>query len=142
MNRRAGRELALQMLFASAFWGDDAGSAGKNVIKTSKAEGEICQFATQLFEGTIKEMERIDELISSRLNNWRLNRLHLVDRSIIRLAVFEILYMDETPISVAVDQAVRLGKKFGGDESGRFINGILGGIIREMEKTDEEKDND
>jgi len=139
MNRRAGRELAFQMLFASAFWGDDADNAGRKVIKTSKAEQEICQFATQLFEGTIKRLLEIDELISSKLNHWRLNRLHLIDRSIIRLAVFEILYFDDTPTSVAIDQAVRLGKKFGGDESGRFINGILGGIMRGINKDNEEK---
>lgn len=142
MNRRAGRELALQMLFAGSFWKDEIHLAGKNVLRTSSIDLEVADFAKELFEGTIENLEKIDEIISKKLNNWKLGRLHLVDRSIIRLAVFELLNPEETPASVVIDQAVRLGKKFGGDESGRFINGILGGIYREFIKKDEKTNND
>ena len=143
MNRRAGRELALQMLFAGCFWNGDLELAGKNVLKTSTIDPEVGEFANSIFEGTLASLAKIDELISARLNNWKLDRLHKVDLSIIRMAVFELLHPEETPSSVVIDQAVRLGKKFGGDESGRFVNGILGGIFRELEKkNDEEKGSD
>ncbi len=141
MNRRAGRELALQMLFAGSFWKDEIHHAGKNVLTTSSVDPEVADFAKSLFDGTIENLVAIDDIISKKLDNWKLGRLHLVDRAIIRLAVFELLYPKETPASVIIDQAVRLGKKFGGDESGRFINGILGGIYREFIKKDETENN-
>lgn len=141
--RKAGRELALQMLFSSCFYADTfSHDAGLKVLETTEADPETTEFARHLYNGTIENLNKIDELIKKKLENWNIDRLHNVDKSIIRLAVFELTEEEnETPPSVVIDQAVRIAKKFGGEESGRFVNGILGAIYRMLFGDDKKKSN-
>lgn len=81
-----------------------------------------------LLSGITEKKTELDERISDASNNWSLDRMPSVDRSILRLATYETLFMDEIPVSVAINEAVNLAKKFGGDDSPRFVNGILGRI--------------
>lgn len=130
MGRRQSRELALQMLFASEFVSSDNKDAGLMVISTSDADDESKEFAKDLFLGVMSEQQELDETISKFLENWKLDRLFVIDRCILRLSLYELLKIPDTPSSVVIDQAVRLAKKFGNDDSSKFINGILGAVFR------------
>lgn len=130
MGRRQSRELALQMLFASEFNQTDIKNAGLMVIQTSDADSESKDFAKELFLGVLGNLDELDVIISKFLENWKLDRLFTIDRSILRLSLFELKHFPDTPASVVIDQAVRMAKKFGNDDSSKFINGILGAIFR------------
>jgi N utilization substance protein B len=88
-------------------------------------------YAQELVRGTLDNQEKIDDLIRSQADNWRLERMPAVDRNILRLAIFEMLHEAETPKLVVVDEAIELAKKFGSEQSGRFINGLLDGLLKQ-----------
>lgn len=87
--------------------------------------------ARDLVRGTLDNLERIDELIRSRADNWRLERMPVVDRNVLRLAVFEMLFEEDTPRLVVVDEAIELAKTFGSEQSSRFINGLLDALLKQ-----------
>jgi transcription antitermination factor NusB len=89
------------------------------------------QYAQTLVRGTISHREEIDAMIRGQADNWRLERMPAVDRNILRLAVYEMLYERETPKLVVVDEAIELAKKFGSEQSGRFVNGLLDGLLKQ-----------
>ena len=130
MGRRQSRELALQMLFAAEFNQNDIRNAGLMVIQTSDADSESKDFAKELFLGVLSSLDELDSIISKFLENWKLDRLFVIDRSILRLSLYELKKIPDTPASVVIDQAIRMAKKFGNDDSSKFINGILGAIFR------------
>lgn len=87
-------------------------------------------YAQTLVEGTLRHLEEIDELIRRQAEHWRLERMPAVDRNILRLAVFEFLYETDVPKLVILDEAIELAKEFGTEQSGRFVNGVLDGILK------------
>jgi N utilization substance protein B len=89
------------------------------------------QYAQTLVRGTIGHREEIDAMIRGQADNWRLERMPAVDRNILRLAVYEMLYERDTPKLVVVDEAIELAKKFGSEQSGRFVNGLLDGLLKQ-----------
>jgi transcription antitermination factor NusB len=91
---------------------------------------EAFSYAQRLVEGTVSNREQIDQLIRSQADNWRLERMPAVDRNILRLAVYEMLHERETPKLVVLDEAIELAKKFGSEQSGRFVNGLLDGLLK------------
>lgn len=91
------------------------------------------EYALMLLDGAKENLEAIDELIESASDNWTLDRMPVVDRSLLRLTTFEMRYVDDVPVSVSINEAVNLAKEFGGDDSPRFINGILGRIATQLE---------
>jgi transcription antitermination protein NusB len=88
-------------------------------------------YAQTLVRGTVDHREEIDALIRGQADNWRLERMPAVDRNILRLAIYEMLYESETPKLVVVDEAIELAKKFGSEQSGRFVNGLLDGLLKQ-----------
>lgn len=128
--RRKARELALQMLFQY----DMSGNAPDMVIATfedlEKSKANTREFATKIFKGTVDHMEKIDEMIQAQADNWRLSRMAVVDRNIIRMSIYEFLHEDDTPKLVIIDEAIEIAKKFGTQKSSQFINGILDGILK------------
>jgi len=97
--------------------------------------GLICDFTRMLLLGTSSHIEEVDNLIGQTSENWSLERMPLVDKSILRLATFEILHVDDVPYSVSINEAVELAKDFGGeDDSSRFVNGVLGRIADYLEE--------
>ena len=90
-------------------------------------------YALMLLDGAKENLEAIDELIESASDNWTLDRMPVVDRSLLRLTTYEMRYVDDVPVSVSINEAVHLAKEFGGDDSPRFINGILGRIATQLE---------
>lgn len=92
---------------------------------------EAFLYAQLLVRGTVEHREEIDRLIRGQADNWRLERMPAVDRNILRLAVYEMLYEHDIPKLVVVDEAIELAKKFGSEQSGRFVNGLLDGLLKE-----------
>ena len=126
--RRKARELALQMLFQY----DMSANPPEQVIDTfeelQKSKPSTREFATKIFRGTIDHMAVIDEMIQNQAENWRLTRMAVVDRNIIRLGAYELLYANDAPPKVSLNEAVELAKRFGDEESSKFVNGILDAI--------------
>lgn len=132
--RRKARELAVQFLYGyevnpdeleerlSAFWG------------ANKAAEEVKDFATSLIRGTVQERDQIDKMISERAFNWDLDRITRVDRNILRMAVYELVFRDDIPPVVSINEAVDIAKKFGTAESGKFVNGILDNVKANLAK--------
>jgi transcription antitermination factor NusB len=89
------------------------------------------EYSQALVRGTLDHREEIDTLIRSQADNWRLERMPAVDRNILRLAVYEMLYEMDIPKLVVVDEAIELAKKFGSEQSGRFVNGLLDGLLKQ-----------
>lgn len=128
--RRKARELALQMLYQH----DLSGNAPDAIIATfedlQKSKPNTREFAVKIFEGTVRHLEQIDEMITAQADNWRLSRMAVVDRNIIRMSVYEFLHENDTPKLVIIDEAIEIAKKFGTQKSSQFINGILDGILK------------
>ena len=129
--RRRGREAALRMLFEIDVGKVDVEQVVARHLAETELNPESAEFARQLVEGTVRERRHIDDLLSRYAREWSLSRMANVDRNVLRLAAFEILYLPDIPVSVSVDEAVEMAKKYSTAESGKFVNGILGNLIRE-----------
>ncbi|MFX3622596.1 MAG: transcription antitermination factor NusB [Ectobacillus sp.] len=123
MKRRTARERAMQALYQMDIAGD---LDPKTAIENALEEGEESNdFLEQIVLGCVEHKEEIDTLISDNLENWKIDRVGTVDRNILRVAVFEMKYMEDIPASVSINEALEVAKVFGDDESRRFINGVL-----------------
>ncbi len=130
--RTRGRELALQLLYMVDARGEEALLGVDDFLKQEAPdETEAHDFARQLLSGTLDKQEEIDEAISAAAQNWHLRRMALVDRNILRMAVYEMLHLKDIPSKVSINEAIELGKRFSTQQSGSFINGILDRIRRE-----------
>ncbi|MEM9292438.1 MAG: transcription antitermination factor NusB [Acidobacteriota bacterium] len=107
----------------------------RRVRKRQTQVDEAFLYARRLVEGTINHLEHIDGLIAEQADNWRLERMPVVDRNVLRLAVYEMLYEGEIPDLVVVDEAIELAKRFGSENSGRFVNGLLDGLLKSQLET-------
>ena len=92
---------------------------------------DLVDYASTLVEGIVEHFDALDERIASTAENWTLERMPIVDRNIIRIATYEIVYCDDIPTGVAINEAVEMAKAFGTDESPKFVNGVLGRIASE-----------
>ena len=135
-SRRKARECALQMLFAA----DVADAVPEDVLRLYWAqlgdadlEETARDFATRLARGTLAHMVDLDERIRSRAEHWRIPRMAIVDRNILRLAVYEFLY-EPTPRTVAINEALEIARRFSTYEATQFINGILDAIKRDLDE--------
>ena len=99
-----------------------------------EAEIEVKEFAEGLVEGVMRERDALDGIIAGSVENWRVSRMAVVDRNILRLAVYELAWLPETPAAVVLDEAIEVGKKFGSEQSGSFINGILDAVRKRVER--------
>ena len=131
-SRRKSREFALQALYQ---W-DIARQDIQRIIAQSREhfsleKGED-EFSERIIRGVVEHLQELDQLIEAYSENWRLERISLIDRNILRMAVYELLYCEEIPPKVTLNEAVDLGKQFGTEDSGSFINGILDRIQNEV----------
>ena len=133
MSRRKARELALQVLFHIDFTGGSPEEIIPAVYSMQEIEfsESVNEYVEWIVAGTLAHRDEIDRQISELAKDWKLERMGGVDRAITRMAIFEIKYGEEkVPPRAAVNEAVELAKHFGSDESGRFVNGILGSLVR------------
>lgn len=131
--RRQGRIYAMQALYQY----DSSGGAkiDYDVLLSQckidkKLYNKIKQFSMELVAGTLDNLDTIDELIKKRSKNWDITRISFVDRAILRFSIYTLLYKEDVPSAVVIDEAVEIGKLFGDRESYKFINGILDGIAK------------
>ncbi|WP_158735191.1 transcription antitermination factor NusB [Alteribacillus sp. YIM 98480] len=130
MNRRLARLRAVQTLYQMEL--TDAG--WQAALNNSLEEDETAdEFLTTSVKGTLDHLTEIDNKIQKHLEHWTLERVGNVDRSILRKAVHEMLYMEDIPLHVSVNEAIELAKAFGGTESGKFVNGVLSNILKQCE---------
>lgn len=141
-SRRKARECALQMLFAA----DVAEMPADDVVRSywaelgeSELDATAREFATRLALRTLSNLELLDERIRSRAEHWRISRMAVVDRNILRLAVYEFLY-EPTPRTVAINEALEIARRFSTYEATQFINGILDAIKRDLDEQQPQKD--
>ncbi|HHU82523.1 MAG TPA: transcription antitermination factor NusB [Firmicutes bacterium] len=135
MSRRLARELVFKILFQIDLgripWQEAVDYALPEYGQGLSA-GEH-SFITGLVQGVTSSCRELDDLLSRFSSEWTLNRMAATDRSILRLALYEILYREDIPVEVSVNEAVELAKKYGEEDSGRFVNGILGALIKELD---------
>lgn len=144
MRRRLARELAIQSLYQMEMNEVNAKQAIAHVVEEAQTEDEAQltkerdqiteQHILELVEGTASRKEQIDSLLTDYLKGYKMDRLSKVDREILRLATFEMIYRDDVPPKVVVNEAIELAKHFGTEESGKFVNGVLGKMIKELEQ--------
>lgn len=118
------------MLFQIDLAGDAPEQVFEHFWDGHPVEAEVRSFAEHLVRGVARERERIDLAVAECAQNWRIERMAIVDRNVLRLAVYEILCETETPAAVAIDEAIEVAKRFGSEQSGGFINGVLDAIRR------------
>jgi transcription antitermination protein NusB len=129
--RREGRELALTYLYQIDLGVEDLASVKAQLATDRRASVRVRKFAEALVEGVWEHRVAVDELIVRHLQHWKLERLTRTDRGLLRLGVYEMRFDPEVPDKVAINEAVEIGKKFGGDESGKFINGVLDAVLHD-----------
>lgn len=128
MTRKIARENAFVLIFEKSFREETP----EEILEIAEESGEleIDDFAKELFLGVCENKEEIDKLISENITGWKIERLSSVALSASRLAVFEMLHMDDIPVGVSINEAVELCKKFGTDKDAAYVNGTLGAISR------------
>jgi N utilization substance protein B len=129
-SRRKARVIALQVLYEVDSVGHDMERAFAPFLADGKLNGENADFARQLVSGVLQNRDEIDKHIKKFATAWPLEQIPVVDRNILRLAIFEILLDNSVPIKVAINEAVELAKLFGSDNSPKFVNGVLGSVSR------------
>ncbi len=130
--RTAARASALALLYS----GDITESDAASIVEEGAypADIDLPEYAESLVAGVVEHMAELDAKLASTSENWALDRMPVVDRAILRLAAYEMLYVDDVPVSVAINEAVELAKAYGGeDDSSRFVNGVLGRIARSLD---------
>ena len=131
-HRRKSRELALQILYEVDMGAHSPKEILTHFWRREPVAEDVKAFATTLVEGVIRNMQEIDALIEKHSTNWKLSRMAIVDRNILRFATFEIVYLADVPVSVSLNEAIEVAKKFGTVDSGAFINGILDHLAKAL----------
>ncbi len=125
--RREGRELALKLLYRE----EVTGLTDLAIPDISEERPSALEFATEIVEGVRADVEGIDRVISSASEHWEISRMGAVDRTILRIGVFELVHAPGTPVGVIINEAVDCARKYSSEECGRFVNGVLDRIARE-----------
>ena len=138
--RHRAREAALQMLYQ---WEVGRASAHEAIVtywpsrdRDEVLPEELQTFANGLVRGTIDRVAEIDRLLAARTHNWRVERMAVIDRLVLRMAVFELLTAPETPPKVVINEAIELTRTFSGEEAVPFVNGVLDGVRKDLAATD------
>lgn len=127
--RHRARELALQVLFELEHsTGDDPAEVLAYHAAEDRATQNVMDFAQELVEGVLQNQARLDEIVQAASTNWRLDQMGRVDRILLRMAVYEIAISRQVPVRAAINESIELAKTYSGEESGRFVNGILGRV--------------
>ena len=134
MSRKTAREVAMKLAFASLLGGEDTYEAvldKSGIGEMPTAEDEA--FSKEVIKGIEEHQQDIDDKIDEMAIGWRIDRMPKVDLSILRIAIYEMLYREDIPASVSINEAVELAKAFGGDRSSAYINGMLGTLAKKIE---------
>jgi len=138
-SRHLSRSIAMQSLYEWDFSGKKSDILEKIVEKNIKEFGPGLQdkdFIWQLIKGVVSNISNIDKIIEKAAPEWPIDQITIIDRNVLRIGLYELLYgnKEEVPPKVAINEAIELAKSFGGESSGKFINGVLGTVYKEIEK--------
>ncbi len=142
MRRRKARELALKILYQMDLNHEDPRVALDNYCKIFPYPEDVVAYARFLLTGIERQQKKLDDYIVGVSEHWAIHRITYVDRNILRMAIFEMLFSEDVPPKVAIDEAIELGKKFGSEDSKDFINGILDRILKDHYQKGDEKGNE
>lgn len=138
MSRRLAREIAFKILFQHDVGKNETEPVFSELIEENGLHQDYVPFAKELAEGTLANMQVIDELLVKYLLNWEFDRLAAVDRNVLRLAAYELLYRDDIPTAVTINEALELSKAYNSEESAKFLNGVLDKLAREKKGSEVE----
>ncbi len=130
--RRKAREIALQTLYAQEVSGTEWKIAFDDNVERRKPSDEVIEYAERLVTNVMAERERLDVMIKDRLENWAIERVSVIDRTILRIALSELLHCPEVPVNVIMNEAIEIAQKFSSADAGRFVNGVLDRLAREV----------
>ena len=135
--RRSARETVLQALYAVEVGQEHEAKALKDILGREKRDEEINEFIVELFEISLKNRDWCENEIKSRLNNWEFDRVAVLDRLLLILAISEIFFIDNIPPKVSIAEAIEIAKQFSTEESSAFVNGVLDNIYKSLPKVNE-----
>jgi N utilization substance protein B len=135
--RRKARESTLQILFQLEFDNTNPEKTIGSFWKNKKATKEIEEHSRWLVEGITSHREKIDRLIQSVSANWRISRMAIVDRNVLRIAVFELLYEESLAPAIVINEAIEIAKKYSSEEGATFVNGVLDAVRKEIQRMKE-----
>ena len=138
MRRRKARELALKMLYQMETNSEDTDRALARYCESFPYQQDVIDYTRVLLSGIERERDAIDKLIKDASDNWRLDRITYVDINILRLGIYEMLYSEDVPPKVAIDEAIEIGKKYGNEDSREFINGVLDRVLKDFYKREKQ----
>ncbi|MCX7762481.1 MAG: transcription antitermination factor NusB [Candidatus Kryptonium sp.] len=133
--RRLIRERVLQMLYAYEISGNSPEFILSDLFSDFQSDKESYEFGKSLFLSVIENIDEIDRIIASKIKNWEIERLALIDKIALRIGVCELKYFPEIPPKVSINEAIELAKKFSTERSGKFVNGVLDAIYNELKET-------
>jgi transcription antitermination protein NusB len=139
MGRRASRDIAMKLLYQLEIQKEDKDEQIRDVLDEYSLLDNDRKYVTDVVEGVGSNLPYIDKIIDQYAKGWKINRISKVDLSILRLSIYEISFMDDIPFNVSVNEAVELAKKYSGEDSGSFINGILGKVTKAQAEPAEEE---
>jgi N utilization substance protein B len=127
-SRRKSREFAMQMLYQWEICGYTPAQVEATFFANNRVDVDVEGFARDLFEGAVVNIDQLDRLVREQADNWRLERMAAVDRNILRVALYELLHHTETPAAAVINEALEIARRFSGEGSVEFVNGVLDGI--------------
>ena len=133
-NRRKARELTLQVLYQMEMQNTEPKAIFGHFWQHEEVSDEVKKFTTDLVEGNYRNRREIDALLERHSHHWKLERMAVVDRNILRVGVCELLYYHDIPVNVVLNEAIEIAKRFGTADSSAFINGILDNVAKEVRK--------
>jgi N utilization substance protein B len=136
MSRRLARELALKILYRYESGDNDLPEVIEKVLEAKKYLTQDKVFSKTLVERTVGNLADIDKQIVKVIRNWEYDRISLIDKIILRIGACEMIYFEDIPPQISINEAIEIGKKYGGNDSGRFINGVLDAVRKNYESSD------
>ena len=137
--RLIAREAVLQALYASAMTGEDSDKILKDILNRRSYESNLIKYITNLFESAMDNKEWCEDQIKSRLNNWEFDRVALLDRLLLIVAISEIYFVEDVPPKVSISEAIEIAKIYCNEDSSSFVNGVLDNVYKAMSDGAKEK---
>ncbi|HHV60444.1 MAG TPA: transcription antitermination factor NusB [Clostridiaceae bacterium] len=137
MGRKASRELAMKLLYQLEIQKDDREKQIEMALNNQSVREKDKEYILDVIYGVFKNLDKIDEKIEKCSKGWKISRISRVDLSILRLGIFELLYRDDIPSNVSINEAIEMAKKYSGQDAGSFVNGVLGKVAEDLENKKE-----
>jgi N utilization substance protein B len=133
--RREARELVLKSLYCWEISGKKPDEVFSDLVSKTELDPSSRVFSRELFKQVLDHQKEIDELIKKNVQHWDFSRIAVVDKNILRIGICELLYLDDIPVKVSLDEAIELAKKYSSEDSGSFVNGVLDAVAKKIKKT-------